>query len=279
MNFIRHLFPKRRVGLPAAALTVVAGLAFACSESPTEATLDGLAPSFKKCPTPGHPSCGGGEDPPPDPTVITATLAVLNPGVSSDGGDYDGDNVTDRFRLQPQCSPDGRSMSLFPGAATPSNPAPPVPDLADPSTCNGDQPGGGWVFIHLPDLLAIGANGCIGQPVDLPAAGVQCPFAQRPAFQVKTKGNGDVILQARGAFAPTAHYFVMDDNGERFDYVWQNAQVVVDGSSYTFTADEALLYVGHSFVCEGPNPSPEGEIDDGCTVINLPINIEVTVTP
>ena len=48
MNYIRQLFPKSHMRLPAAALTVVVGLAFACSESPTEATPDGLGASFAK---------------------------------------------------------------------------------------------------------------------------------------------------------------------------------------------------------------------------------------
>ena len=69
MNYIRHLFPKIRVRLPAAALTVAVGFAFACSESPTEATLDDLAPRFHH--RMGHD--GGpvdGEDPPTATVVI-----------------------------------------------------------------------------------------------------------------------------------------------------------------------------------------------------------------
>lgn len=52
MNHIRLRFPKKAM-LPAAALSVAVGLAFACSESPTEATSQGTAVSFKKGGKPG----------------------------------------------------------------------------------------------------------------------------------------------------------------------------------------------------------------------------------
>jgi len=95
MNYIRHLFPKRRVGLPAAALTVVAGLAFACSESPTEATLDGLAPQFAKGGDKGKPGSGGtGPTTDPNPVTVTLNGGVYTPVGGNPYDERDGCNVS-----------------------------------------------------------------------------------------------------------------------------------------------------------------------------------------
>jgi len=75
MDCIRQLFPKRCVRLPAAALTVVVGLAFACSESPT-ATQEGVGVSFAKGGKPGANTndCGS------TPLRITFRDRVDDPG-------------------------------------------------------------------------------------------------------------------------------------------------------------------------------------------------------
>jgi len=83
MNYIRHLFPKRRVGLPAAVLTVVAGLAFACSESPTEVVTadDASSPLFKGKPGGKTNDCGF--------TPLTITFGTAGDALFHDGdGEY-----------------------------------------------------------------------------------------------------------------------------------------------------------------------------------------------
>ena len=269
-------------GPSVAPLVAVLGLAFACSESPTEATLDDLAPQFDR---PGSGACMSvdghchDEDPPPDPdpTGITATLTNLAPGVFSDGDPsalYDGDNVTPRFKLVPQCA-DGRTMSLVGVAGLPEE------LLANQSTCNGD---GGWVFFRLPDLLDIQAT-CFGQPVELSDLQPgQCPFAKIPSFDVRTKGNGDIIFKATGAFAPNAQYFVLDlVTGERYEFLFQDGRLVEVGpDSWHFMADVAHLYIGHQFVCEGTDdlgdPEPETDPKNPALCKDFPLSIDITVT-
>jgi len=261
MDCIRQLFPKRHVRLPVAALMAALGLAFACSESPTETTLDGMAPLFKPA-CPGHPSCG--EDPPPDPTGITATLTdPAGAGVFSDGGEpYLGDNVTDRFKLVPQCA-DGRTISLVGVAALPDGLD------ADQSMCNGG-PQGGWVFFRLPDLFDI-ENDCgplFGGDPD------EC-FPLIPSFT--TNKNGKV--RASGAFAPNAQYFVQDTNsGERYEFLFQDGSVDVDleAGTWHFTANTANLYIGHQFVCEGDNSEGGTENPTACDPFDLAVDITVT---
>ena len=237
------------------------------------------------------------------PVEIQVDAALEDPagtaGVFSDGmgdpdvddavtvGVYAGENTTARFRLKPQCI-EGRSMSLEFDLSGGLNAPVPI----NPKTCNGGAFGDAVVFIHLADLLEVPLGGCIGQPFDLTAdpvvpvgdeTGVAlCPFPQIPSFSFKVKGNGKLRLAAQGAFAPNAHYFVIDDTGERFDYVWQDAQVEVvqvdaNTTTHRFTAAKALLYVGmQNFVCEGwDNPLDPKDIS-GCTVVDLPIDITVT---
>lgn len=68
MRYVHKLFSGRHAGRPAAVLTVALGLGFACSEAPTEATLDDLAPRFAKGGKPGK------QDPPPGTALATFTL-------------------------------------------------------------------------------------------------------------------------------------------------------------------------------------------------------------
>lgn len=73
MRYVHKLFSGRHAGRPAAVLTVALGLAFACSEVPTQTTLDDLAPQFgHKGESHGKP--GGSEDP---PTVTVEILTMV----------------------------------------------------------------------------------------------------------------------------------------------------------------------------------------------------------
>ena len=282
MNFIRHLFPKRRVGLPAAALTVVAGLAFACSESPTEATLDGLAPQFDKrdtgdCDVPVNGHCHDDDPAPdPDPTALTATLTdpvdefgAPLAGLFSDGDGeavYAGVNVTDRFKLVPNCADgEGRHMHLQ-GVV--------VPGLVNPSTCNDDGQGGGWVFFRLPDLFEIAEN--CGPEV---AANPEC-FPPIPSFTSNKNGK----IRPTGAFAPNAQYFVLDlaGTGQRFSLLLQDGSVDVGADSegnptWHFIAHTAHMYIGHQFVCVGDDES-EGATADPDLCDDFPLEVNITVT-
>lgn len=75
MRYVHKLFSGTHAGRPAAVLTVALGLAFACSEVPTQTTLDDLAPQFgHKGETHGKP--GGSGDPPP-PTVTVEILTMV----------------------------------------------------------------------------------------------------------------------------------------------------------------------------------------------------------
>ena len=95
MSYIRHLFPKRRVRLPAAALAAVVGLAFACSESPTEAALDGVAPLFKPGGGKGKPGDGGtGPTTDPNPVTVTLNSGVYMPVGVNPYDERDGCNVS-----------------------------------------------------------------------------------------------------------------------------------------------------------------------------------------
>ena len=260
-----------RTGGACAALVAALGLAFACSESPTDATRNGMAPLFKgkACdPEDTRPKCQGDDPPPPDPTALKATLE--NPagaGVFSDDqgkADYDGDDVTARFALVPQCA-NSRTMSLVGVADLPD-------ELQNQSTCNDAQPGGGWVFFRLPNLFEID-NDC--GPDD-------CPFPKIPSFT--TNKNGKV--RATGAFALNAQYFVQDTvSGERFEFLFQDGSVEVTGNppdSWHFTATEAHLYIGHQFVCEakqGEDPAGDPTDPGRCKDFPLEVNITVTQSP
>ena len=95
MSYIRQLSPKRRVRLPAAALAAVVGLAFACSESPTNATADGMAPLFKPGGGRGKPG-DGGTGPATDPNPVTVSLngVVFTPVGANPYDERDGCNVS-----------------------------------------------------------------------------------------------------------------------------------------------------------------------------------------
>ncbi len=86
-------WPKGRA---AAALILALGLAAACSESPTEAALDDIAPAFANCvKNPNHPNCN--PDPPPPPPSDQVDLDInfgdgngADPGSHGLAGDGDG---------------------------------------------------------------------------------------------------------------------------------------------------------------------------------------------
>jgi hypothetical protein len=77
-----------------ASLLATLSLAFACSESPTETSLDGFAPSFANCAKhPEHPQCGG-DPPPPPPGSEQVDLGIAfgdaeADALTSDGNAYE----------------------------------------------------------------------------------------------------------------------------------------------------------------------------------------------
>ncbi len=269
-------------GRSVAPLVAVLGLAFACSESPTEATLDDLAPQFDKAgtgvcaPAEDNVHCHGDDPPPPPPpSDIMATLTDVEPvlpgEVSSDPiglGDYAGDDVTARFKLAPQCAdgPDGRTISLVGVAGLPAG------ELANQSTCNGG-PEGGWVFFRLPDLFDITTT-CGPEEATL------CPFPPIPSFTFSKKKNGRVVYHATGAFAPNAQYFVQDlTSGERYEFLFQDGHVDVDleAGTWRFTANVAHLYIGHQFVCVGADDQVN-DPDDLTACDDFDLSVDITVT-
>ena len=102
-------------------------------------------------------------------------------------------------------------------------------------------------------------------------------FPPIPSFDVKRKGNGDVIIKVTGAFAPNAQYFVKDlVTDERFEFLFQDARVVVQNGSWRFTARQAHVYIGHQFVCLGGDPQYPKNI---VPCLDIDLNIDITVTP
>jgi hypothetical protein len=163
--------------------------------------------------------------------------------VSSDGlGFYDGDHVTARFRLEPQCP--ARHMFL--------QDLPVIPALAGVTipTCNGeDVPGAGWLFIQLPDLLED----------DICGSASSCtPFDNIPSYVIR--GNK---VKPTGAFGPTAHFFFY--GGDYYNFVFQQALVTINGDgSRTVTADQAHLYT----------------LGDLQTILwSGPLELNITITP
>jgi len=89
MHHIRQLFPKRSMRLPAAALMVVVGLAFACAESPTEVATadDASSPLFKGKPGGKTNDCGF--------TPLRITFGTVGDALFSDGGGDAGEYIED----------------------------------------------------------------------------------------------------------------------------------------------------------------------------------------
>ena len=80
MRYVQKLFSGRQAGRSAAVLTVAVGLALACSEVPTQTTLDDLAPQFEHKGTP-HGKPGGGEDPEPPTATVVINTVVEDAGI------------------------------------------------------------------------------------------------------------------------------------------------------------------------------------------------------
>jgi hypothetical protein len=244
-----------RVLVSSAALS----LAFACSESPTETTTGGLVPSFKKCPTPGHPSCDDGGD--PNSTTVAYDLLSLgvDPGVYGDGGSYEA--------LRQDCLADpARSIMLVPPVKMPATVVIAETEfvLPPPPEC----PATGRVSIHLPgDELDPALDGDYG--------------ANEPSFT--TNKNGKV--RATGWMRPTFNLVWACGELEFCNFVWTDGFKETTGAvgsrEVTITGSCARLYAG------GLNTvpfEPDGVLeDDGICdaddgILGFLVAITVTVT-
>ena len=233
MRYVHKLFSGRHAGPPAAVLTVALGLAFACSESPTEATLDDLAPRFHH--RPGHGGGPGGGEDPPDVIITTSLLGdegTGSPGVYGDGAPYD--------PLRQDCSAN-RFITLELPTLVNGMPS----ELPLPAVC-GEGRDSDRVQVHLPGD-PFGGNGLYGDT--------------EPSFEFKGPNKK---VHPTGWMRPTLNLFWDCDGGDDFNsrycnFVWTDGALTTNGAGTvtSVTGGCAKLYVDQTGVPMVPNLPPE----------------------
>ena len=230
-----------------AALLAALGLAFACSESPTEATPDDLAPQFARGGGKGKPPDGGGDGEQIEVEVVTA--------LGADGLYDDGDGkypATNNVWLEPACG--SRFLDLKLEALTDG---PPI------SNCQGRRDG--RVRLSIPGVLDVTKTSSIGADPVRTVNGCNFSGALKYFFLVDSDGDGGFRTNK-------------DDD---YTLVWTNGQVTAVSSvggttEWTVEASEADLYIEGIDECATADGRPA---DAGRRGLTVALNVVVRRIP